>query len=145
MFPNIPPNVKDMLAALSDLEKYTNESEEYAPLIRAALIHYQFETIHPVLDGTGRIGRLLILLYLMLQEIVYLLTKHICLSCAGILIFSILHCFPDRRGRDPLANLLFLMWSYIIKENRGWQNCTNYPRKLRISADKEPAQNTKKQ
>ena len=60
----IPPNVEDMTQAMSDLEKYINYSEEYDPLIRAALIHYQFETIHPFLDGNGRIGRLLILLYL---------------------------------------------------------------------------------
>ena len=65
----IPPNVEDMTTAMSDLEKYMNESEEYDPLVRAALIHYQFETIHPFLDGNGRIGRLLILLYLMQQRL----------------------------------------------------------------------------
>ena len=63
----IPPNVDDMTTAMSDLEKYLNENEEYDPLVRAALIHYQFETIHPFLDGNGRIGRLLIMLYLMQQ------------------------------------------------------------------------------
>jgi len=63
----IPPNVEDMQDAMSDLEKYINENVDYDPLIRAALIHYQFETIHPFLDGNGRIGRLLILLYLMEQ------------------------------------------------------------------------------
>ena len=63
----IPPNVEDMQTAMSDLEKYINENVDYDPLIRAALIHYQFETIHPFLDGNGRIGRLLILLYLMEQ------------------------------------------------------------------------------
>lgn len=65
----IPPNVEDMISAMSDLEKYINESSEYDTLIRAALIHYQFETIHPFLDGNGRIGRLLILLYLMEQKL----------------------------------------------------------------------------
>ena len=63
----IPPNVEDMQTAMSDLEKYINENMDYDPLIRVALIHYQFETIHPFLDGNGRIGRLLILLYLMEQ------------------------------------------------------------------------------
>ena len=66
----IPPNVEDMQTAMSDLEKYINENEDYDPLIRAALIHYQFETIHPFLDGNGRIGRLLILLYLMEQRLI---------------------------------------------------------------------------
>lgn len=68
----IPPNVEDMQTAMSDLEKYINENVDYDPLIRVALIHYQFETIHPFLDGNGRIGRLLILLYLVEQG---LLTK----------------------------------------------------------------------
>ena len=63
----IPPNVDDMNAAMADLEKYMNEGDDYDPLIRIALIHYQFETIHPFLDGNGRVGRLLILLYLMEQ------------------------------------------------------------------------------
>ena len=66
----IPPNVEDMQNAMSDLEKYMNENVEYDPLIRVALIHYQFETIHPFLDGNGRIGRLLILLYLMEQGLI---------------------------------------------------------------------------
>ncbi len=68
----IPPNVEDMQIAMSDLEKFINENVDYDPLIRIAMIHYQFETIHPFLDGNGRIGRLLILLYLMEQR---LLTK----------------------------------------------------------------------
>ena len=65
----IPPNVEDMATAMSALEKYINEDQQYDPLVRAALIHYQFETIHPFLDGNGRIGRLLILLYLMEQKL----------------------------------------------------------------------------
>lgn len=65
----IPPNVEDMNIAIAELEKFINESEEYDVLIRAALIHYQFETIHPFLDGNGRIGRLLILLYLTEQKL----------------------------------------------------------------------------
>lgn len=68
----IPPNVDDMQQALSDLEQYINTDTPYPPLIDAALIHYQFETIHPFLDGNGRIGRLLILLYFMEKS---LLTK----------------------------------------------------------------------
>jgi Fic family protein len=60
----IPPNPKDMQIAISDLERYIHAESEYDPLIRAALIHYQFETIHPFLDGNGRIGRLLVVLFL---------------------------------------------------------------------------------
>lgn len=60
----IPPSVEDMKNAMSDLEKYINEIDETNPLIKIALIHYQFETIHPFLDGNGRIGRLMINLFL---------------------------------------------------------------------------------
>ena len=63
----IPPNVEDMNDALTDLERYMNEGDDFDPLIRIALIHYQFETIHPFLDGNGRVGRLMILLYLIEQ------------------------------------------------------------------------------
>lgn len=61
----IPPNPEDMQIAMSDLEKYMNSESNTDPLIQASLIHYQFETIHPFLDGNGRIGRLLITLFLM--------------------------------------------------------------------------------
>lgn len=61
----IPPNPEDMQMAMSDLEKYMNGDDSLDPLIQAALIHYQFETTHPFLDGNGRVGRLLITLFLM--------------------------------------------------------------------------------
>lgn len=61
----IPPNPEDMKQAMSDLEKYMNSDDELDLLIQTALIHYQFETIHPFLDGNGRVGRLLITLFLM--------------------------------------------------------------------------------
>ena len=63
----IPPNVNDMNLAMDELERYMNNGDDYDPLIRISLIHYQFETIHPFLDGNGRVGRLMILLYLMEQ------------------------------------------------------------------------------
>lgn len=61
----IPPTPEDMATAISDMEKYMNNDDDIDILVRAALIHYQFETIHPFLDGNGRIGRLLITLFLM--------------------------------------------------------------------------------
>ena len=61
----IPPRPDDMVEAMSDLEKYIHAEDPLDVLIQAALIHYQFETIHPFLDGNGRVGRLLITLFLM--------------------------------------------------------------------------------
>ena len=65
----IPPNPEDMNSAMSDLEKYMNNEDDLDFLIRTALIHYQFETIHPFLDGNGRVGRLLITLFLMEKKV----------------------------------------------------------------------------
>lgn len=65
----IPPSPDDMIEAMSDLEKYINADDDLHSLIRAALIHYQFETIHPFLDGNGRVGRLLITLFLMEKKV----------------------------------------------------------------------------
>ena len=56
----IPPSVDKMKEALNDLEIYMNENTNIPQLIKIALIHYQFETIHPFLDGNGRLGRLMI-------------------------------------------------------------------------------------
>lgn len=61
----VPPTVDNMWTALDDWEKHLHDDEPKLPLlIRCALLHYQFETIHPFLDGNGRIGRLFVILYL---------------------------------------------------------------------------------
>ncbi len=68
----IPPPPLQVPQLMSDLEHYINTDETVPPLIKAGLAHVQFETIHPFLDGNGRIGRLLIVLMLiengLLQE-----------------------------------------------------------------------------
>lgn len=65
----IPPTVEEMEKAMADLESYMYEDDDLPALIKIALIHAQFESIHPFLDGNGRMGRLLITFWLCQQEI----------------------------------------------------------------------------
>ena len=60
----VPPPPNEMMAVLNDLEEFLHSDPNVPDLVQLALIHYQFETIHPFEDGNGRVGRLLITLLL---------------------------------------------------------------------------------
>mgnify|MGYP001088345275 FL=1 len=63
----VPPPPDEIGGLLDDLERFVHEDPRLPPLVQAALIHYQFETIHPFLDGNGRLGRLLIVFFLVVR------------------------------------------------------------------------------
>jgi Fic family protein len=58
----VPPPVDEMLTTLDQMEKFIHSGSDLPALVQAAMVHYQFEAIHPFLDGNGRVGRLLIIL-----------------------------------------------------------------------------------
>ena len=68
----IPPSADKLEEYISNLEKYINDeiADDIDPIIKIAVIHAQFETIHPFLDGNGRVGRVLIMLYLLDKKVI---------------------------------------------------------------------------
>lgn len=73
----IPPSIDYLNECLDRFEKFMHENDRLSPLIKAALIHSQFEMIHPFLDGNGRVGRLLITFYLAARDILHKPTLYI--------------------------------------------------------------------
>jgi Fic family protein len=76
----VPPSPHDMNASLADLEKFIHAKDDYPSLVKAGLLHAQFETIHPFTDGNGRTGRMLIAMYIhymgLLEEPVLYLSSY---------------------------------------------------------------------
>ena len=66
-----PQDSNDIIRLMSNLEKFINESQmwDYDPIVKMAIIHFQFESIHPFYDGNGRTGRIINILYLILEEL----------------------------------------------------------------------------
>ncbi|WP_283401973.1 Fic family protein [Halorubrum sp. DM2] len=65
----VPPKSEIAVSRMADFERYMSSEGEYPDLIDIAILHYQIETIHPFVDGNGRVGRLLIVLFLMAEDI----------------------------------------------------------------------------
>jgi Fic family protein len=103
----VPPPVNEMHEALNAFEKYLHQENEYPPLLRLAFIHYQFEAIHPFLDGNGRVGRLLISLLLV----------HWNLLSLPLLYLSAFF----ERNRQEYYDLLL-----AVSERGAWREWTSY-------------------
>jgi Fic family protein len=69
-----PQHSDDILRLMSNLERFINDSDmsDYDPIVKMAIIHFQFESIHPFYDGNGRTGRIINILYLILEDLLNL-------------------------------------------------------------------------
>ncbi|MBE3063452.1 MAG: Fic family protein [Spirochaetes bacterium] len=103
----VPPPVEEMHAALDGFEKYLHTPSEMPSLIRLALVHYQFEAIHPFLDGNGRVGRLLVTLLLCAEKL--LPQPLLCLSS-----------YFERYQDDYYRNLL------AVSQKGAWEQWIRY-------------------
>ena len=109
----IPPHNRYLNDLMGDLEEFINENNNVPHLIKLALIHYQFETIHPFLDGNGRVGRLLITLYLIDKKI---LTKP-ALYLSDYLeknLSEYYQCLTDARSNNIIQWIKFFLKGIVI-------------------------------
>ncbi len=103
----VPPPPEQLPEVLSALEKYIHANDDLAPLVRVGLVHAQFETIHPYLDGNGRLGRLLITL----------LFEHWKLLSKPLLYLSL---FFKRRRAEYYQRLT------AVRSNGDWEGWTSF-------------------
>ena len=103
----VPPPPDDARQALADLDQWIHSADPLPPLIKTGLAHVQFETIHPFLDGNGRIGRLLIAL----------LAEHWGLLPLPILYVSV----PLKRRRDE-----YYHWLTAVRTDGDWEGWTEF-------------------
>jgi Fic family protein len=95
---------------LSNLEKYVNSDDEIDPLVKLAIIHYQFESIHPFPDGNGRTGRILMILYLVLKGLLKLpilyLSEYINVNKAEY--YKVLHNVREKQDWNGLIHYMLV-------------------------------------
>ena len=120
----VPPPPEMVPELMSELEKFMHKRDDIPPLIKIPLIHAQFETIHPFLDGNGRIGRLLITFYLHWQ---------------GILTRPLLYLsFYLKKYRDEYYN-----WLMRVREEGDWEGWLKFFLKGVIEVSKESSKTAK--
>ncbi len=120
----VPPPVREMNDALGHFEKFLHDRDNFPGLIQCALIHYQFEAIHPFLDGNGRIGRLLTTLFLCERE--YLVYPMLYLSA-----------FFEKYRSEYYERLL------AVSENGEWEGWTKFFLRAVAAQSKDAVENSK--
>ncbi|AHB41671.1 filamentation induced by cAMP protein Fic [candidate division SR1 bacterium RAAC1_SR1_1] len=105
-----PVGEETIRSLLGNLEKYVNTDDEIDPLVKLAVIHYQFESIHPFPDGNGRTGRILMILYLVLKGLLKLpivyLSEYI--NANKTKYYQVLHGIRENQDRDSLVHYMLV-------------------------------------
>ncbi len=128
-------NIRDLL---SNLEKYINTDDTIDPLVRLAIIHYQFESIHPFPDGNGRTGRILIILYLTLKWLLKLPVLYLSeyINSNKIKYYESLHNIRGKQDRDWLIRyMLIAIEDQAIKTKNKLEAITNLIRQKKQEID----------
>lgn len=120
----VPPPVHEMHEALDKFEKFLHDKENFPGLVQCALMHYQFEAIHPFLDGNGRVGRLLITLFLCERE--YLIYPLLYLSA-----------FFEKNRREYYERLL------AVSQKGDWENWIKFFLRAVAHQSKDAIDNSK--
>jgi Fic family protein len=120
----VPPPAYEMKEALGELEKFLHSRDNVPGLIQCALIHYQFEAIHPFLDGNGRIGRLLVTLFLCERKFL----------CYPMLYLS---AFFEKYRRDYYDRLI------AVSQRGEWEEWINFFLRAIVVQSKDAAENSK--
>ena len=120
----VPPPVHEMHEALDKFEKFLHDKESFPGLVQCAFMHYQFEAIHPFLDGNGRVGRLLITLFLCERE--YLIYPLLYLSA-----------FFEKNRREYYERLL------AVSQKGNWENWIKFFLRAVAHQSKDAIDNSK--
>jgi Fic family protein len=123
---------------LSNLEKYINTEDEVDPLVKLAIVHYQFESIHPFPDGNGRSGRILMILYLVLKGLLKLpilyLSEYINEHKSDY--YKFLNWIRANQDRDSLVNyMLVAVEEQSLKTKDKLEAITNLIKKTKQNID----------
>lgn len=110
----VPPHHERVNELMSDLEKFLHNDNYYlSPLIKIAIAHYQFETIHPFLDGNGRLGRLLIPLFLASEQILVKPALYLSDYFERNKTAYVDHLMAVRQGNHMREWLLFFLYGVV--------------------------------
>ena len=133
-----PVGEETIRTLLANLEKYINTDDNIDPLVKLAVLHYQFESIHPFPDGNGRTGRILMILYLVLKGLLKMpilyLSEYI--NANKTKYYQVLHGIREKEDRNSLVHyMLIAVEEQAIKTKDKLEAITNLIKEKKQAID----------